>query len=90
MIGENISVIISFGSVFVNIGMNWFNSLNKPQQWIPDFVIPVVWTVIYLLFFIILSKLFNKNKLKKPTIILLVINGIINVLWCLIFFTLNH
>lgn len=75
------------GSVFVNIGMEWFSNIMKPSQWIPNFVIPIVWTAIYLITSIYLIK--NIENLNKTQIWLFVINGILNILWCLIFFTLN-
>lgn len=85
-----ILVVAVWGSVFVNIGMDWFNSLNKPSQWIFNPIIPIVWTVIYIAFAVILVLWTNKEALTKSTLILLIINGILNVLWCLIFFTLKQ
>ena len=41
------------GSIFVNLGNEWFNNLIKPKEWIPNFLIPVVWTIIYVLFSVI-------------------------------------
>ena len=84
-----IVVVAVLGSIFVNLGMDWFNGLNKPTQWIPNWVIPVVWTVIYLTFMVILLLWTNKESLKKSTIALLIANGILNILWCLVFFTLQ-
>ena len=40
----SIVVVAVLGSIFVNIGMAWFDSLRKPMQWIPNFM------AIYLLF----------------------------------------
>lgn len=85
-----ILIVAGLGSLFVNLGMDWFNALNKPSQWIPNFVIPVVWTIIYLTFAIVLLIWSSKDKIPKSTITLLIANGILNVLWCLIFFTLNQ
>jgi len=82
-------IVAILGSVFVNIGMDWFNSLIKPSQWIPNIVIPIVWTVIYLTFGIILSIWVSKERIPIYIIINLIINGILNVLWCLTFFTLQ-
>ena len=84
-----IIVVAVLGSIFVNLGMSWFNALKKPTQWIPNFVIPIVWTVIYLAFAIILLIWQSKEKLPLSSIILLVINGFLNVLWCLTFFTFH-
>ena len=86
----SIALIAGLGSVFVNLGMNWFNKLIKPSQWIPNFVIPIAWTIIYLSFIVILILILKNNTFNKITISLLTINGILNVLWCLIFFTLQQ
>ena len=85
-----IVVVAVLGTVFVNLGMDWFNSLNKPSQWIPNFVIPIVWSIIYISAGIVLI-LWNTNS--KPPLkinILFILNGIFNVLWCLVFFTLKQ
>ena len=84
-----IVLVAALGSVFVNLGMDWFNALTKPDQWIPNWVIPVVWTIIYITFTVILLIWTNKESLKKSTIALLVTNGILNILWGLVFFTLK-
>ena len=85
-----IVLVAVLGTIFTQIGMNWFDSLVKPSEWIPSFIIPIVWTIIYLAFAIILIKWQNKTPLTKENIILLVINGVLNVLWCLVFFTLQQ
>ena len=85
-----IVLVAVLGSIFVNIGMYWFNSLNKPSQWIPNIVIPIVWTIIYLTYAIVLYFWIKNKTLSRETTILLIINGILNVLWCLIFFTLRQ
>lgn len=86
----SVLIVAILGSVFVNLSMDWYNTIEKPSQWIPNFIIPIVWTIIYLLFIVILS-IFNKNKLLNNKIIIYcVLNAILNILWCLIFFTLNQ
>lgn len=85
----SIIVVAVLGSVFVNIGMGWFNSLDKPTQWIPNIVIPIVWTVIYLTFGIVLTLWQIKSNLSVSVVVMLIINGILNILWCLVFFTLK-
>ena len=82
-----IVLVAVLGSVFVNLGMEWFDGLIKPSQWIPNWIIPVVWTIIYITFAVVLLMWTNKESLKKSTIALLVANGILNILWCLVFFT---
>ncbi len=84
-----IVLVAVLGSVFVNIGMDWFDSLTKTSQWIPNWVIPVVWTVIYITFAVVLLLWTSKESLPKSTIALLIANGVLNILWCLVFFTLK-
>ena len=84
-----IIIVAVLGSVFVAMGMDWFNLLIKPSQWIPNIVIPIVWTVIYVAFAVYLYFAIKNNRLDNETSILLIVNGILNVLWCLVFFTLN-
>lgn len=85
-----IVIVAGLGTLFTQLGMSWFDGLNKPTEWIPSFIIPIVWTIIYLAFAIILIKWQNKTDLTRENIILLAINGVLNVLWCLVFFTLNQ
>ncbi len=84
-----IVLVAVLGSVFVNLGMDWFNALTKPSQWIPNWVIPVVWTVIYVIFAVVLLIWSGKEEIPTSTKVLLITNGILNVLWCLVFFTLK-
>ena len=84
-----IVLVAVLGSVFVNIGMGWFNSLERPMQWIPNILIPIVWTIIYLVFGVVLIVWVLKTGLPRNVIVWLIINGILNVLWCLLFFTLQ-
>lgn len=85
-----IVLVAVLGTIFAQIGMDWFDSLIKPTEWIPSFIIPIVWTVIYLLFAYVLIKWQERRQLTKENVILLIINGVLNVLWCLVFFTLNQ
>ena len=84
-----IVLVAVLGSVFVNLGMDWFNALVKPGQWIPNWIIPVVWTIIYITFAVVLLIWSSKEEISKLTKGLLIANGILNILWCLVFFTLN-
>ena len=86
----SIVLVAVFGTIFAQIGMEWFEGLTKPTEWIPSFIIPIVWTVIYLLFVYVLLKWQSRKPLTKENIILLAINGVLNVVWCFVFFTLNQ
>ena len=84
-----IILVAGLGSLFVNLGMEWFNTLTKPSQWIPNIVIPIVWTIIYVLASIVLVLRINMEEDNHAINALFIINGILNVLWCLCFFTLK-
>ena len=86
----SVLLVAALGSVFVYLGMPWFNSLTTPTMWIPNFVIPIVWTIIYLSFGVILFVWNKQERINKPVNILLAINGALNILWCLVFFTLKQ
>lgn len=77
------------GAIFVKMGMEWFNGLQKPKEWLSNIVIPIVWTIIYSLFIIYLWYLVRNEIRNKKLNYLLLINGGLNVLWCLVFFTFN-
>ena len=78
------------GSVFVGLGIDWYSTLIKPTEWPPSFLFGIVWTVIYVLTAITLF-IWQKHS-KVPTVIyvLFIVNEILNVLWCLIYFTINQ
>ena len=85
-----IASVAALGSVFVRLGMDWFNALKKPTQWVPNIVIPIVWTVVYITFAVINFIWFKNDDIPKSTVIWMLINAVLNVLWCLTFFTLKQ
>lgn len=86
----SILFVAGIGSIFVNLGMDWFNTLLKPSEWVPNFVIPIMWTIIYILFAIFLSISIKNKSLSTNVVILSIINGVLNIFWCLVFFALNQ
>lgn len=85
----SIIIVAVLGSIFVNLGMEWFDGLTKPTQWIPNIVIPIVWTIIYGIFAVVLFLWIKNSKISVTNLVLLIINGLLNIIWCLLFFTLN-
>ncbi|MBE6124470.1 MAG: tryptophan-rich sensory protein [Erysipelotrichaceae bacterium] len=84
-----ILLVALLGWIFVDNGMAWYETLQRPSEWIPNAFIPIMWTIIYTVFIFYTIHLVRKEKSNKKIITLLIINGILNVLWCLVFFTLN-
>ena len=85
----SVILVALLGSIFTNMGLDWYETLARPSEWIFSSIIPIMWSIIYTLFTIYLLYLVHKDKLKKKQFILLVINGFLNVLWCLTYFTLE-
>lgn len=86
----SILFVVGVGSIFVRLGMEWFNTLLKPNEWVPNFVIPIMWTIIYILFAILFSISIKTKSLSTNVVILSIINGVLNIFWCLVFFALNQ
>lgn len=82
-------LVALLGTIFTRTGMSWFKSLQIPSEWVKDFIIPIVWSIIYSLFTIFLICSVKKDKIRKDLFVLLVINGVLNVLWCLVYFAIN-
>lgn len=91
------NLLISFGGVFlvaflggllVDTNSAWFNSLIKPSFYPPNFLFSFMWTILYILLAVALYLVLKQNVSKK-TITLFVINGVLNVLWNLVFFSFN-
>ncbi len=79
-------VVAALGSVFVFLGRDWFSALIKPDQWINNIIIPIVWTVIYSIASIVLF-MWSETGVPKSVAALFIVNGVLNVIWCLLFFT---
>lgn len=86
----SIILVAGLGTLFTQLGMGWFDSLDKPTEWIPAFIIPIVWSIIYVLFAFVLINWQSNKPLTREMTVLLFINGVLNVLWCLVFFTFNQ
>lgn len=82
-----IASVAILGSVFFKIGQDWYMKLNRPSMWPPDLVFPILWTTIYTLFAIYLYTTLKEDKLTRKEMTYLIINGALNILWCLLFFT---
>ena len=85
----SVVLVAVLGWAFVDSGMDWFDGLIKPSEWVPNIIIPIVWTIIYVAFAIYLYFAIKNERLDRELIILLIVNGVLNVLWCLVFFALN-
>jgi len=81
------------GSLFTssNVNTDWYDSV-KSSITPPDFVFPIVWTILYLLIAIALYFVWiSANKKQKKLVVLIFgANFIFNILWSYLFFTLQN
>lgn len=87
----SVSLVSVIGSLVTNKGMDWYDSLNLPSFTPPGSVIGMIWTIVFI--FLTFSILFfiRKNKEEKeirfqPILLFFVINGVLNILWSVLFF----
>ena len=92
-------ILISFGSVFlvsllgglfVDSDSVWFNSLIKPEFYPPNWLFSVMWTLLYLLVAIGLLLLIVNKKLTKKLTFLYIMNGVLNIVWNIVFWTFEN
>lgn len=84
-------IVAILGTIFTNVGLDWLiTTLEKPKMWLNEAIIPIVWSIIYTSYAIYLIYIVYKDKMHKTLLSYLVINGILNILWCLVFFSLKN
>lgn len=84
-----IFLVLRLGSYFTQAGMGWYAALQLPIITPPSWVFIVVWNVIFVMVAISTIIIYNRLKhtnLFRQAVILLSVNGIINVLWTYVFF----
>ncbi|MBP7671050.1 tryptophan-rich sensory protein [Candidatus Gracilibacteria bacterium] len=80
--------VAAIGSLFSSNGMLWYDSeIIKPALTPPDIAFPIAWNLIFILC-IISIVLVRENTKRIYT--LFAINGVLNILWSLLFFTLHQ
>lgn len=84
-----VAIVALLGSIFTSSGKEWFETLNKPSNWIANYIIPIMWFIIYSLFIAYIICMLRQDKIDKKMKIWLVINGSLNILWCLVYFQLG-
>jgi len=89
VIAVSVAAVATGGSALTQSGMAWYATLNLPAFTPPGGTIGMVWTVIYFLSAVAVMLLWSRRELYPrfgPLLALLVLNGLLNVLWCYVFF----
>lgn len=75
-------------SMFTNADSAWFMALNKPAYYPPTILFGIGWTINYIITAFVVGRMINKNA-PQSIITLLVVNCVLQILWCLFFFMLQ-
>ncbi len=71
----------------------WYAGLTKPWFQPPDWVFPVAWTSLYILFTVSIGAAWNRMSglgARRTLLILLIVNAVLNVAWSVLFFWLKR
>lgn len=86
------TLLLGFASsVFVNMGMENYRSLDKPPLSPPEILFPIAWTILYTLMGVSMATVFLKADpiSKKASLKIYIFQLIVNLLWPIFFFTLG-
>lgn len=78
-------ICIVVGSLFVYLGKVSYDNIVTPKFAPPSFIFPIVWTIIYLIFYFTMIKFYDNSRIYNLYIIIL----IIQTLWNIVFFGLG-
>ena len=81
-----VAIVAGSAMLFTDTKSTWYMMLGKPSIQPPAIVFPIVWSILYLLYAASLTLAIINNASKK-TFILFLILGVLNIAWCLFFFT---
>ena len=89
VIAAVVAAIAAAGGVLTESGMGWYRTLSLPAFTPPGATIGMVWSVIYVLSAVAVMLLWRQRALYPrfgPLLALLPLNGVLNALWCYVFF----
>ena len=87
--GISILTTASIGSYFTtkSVKSDWYNKI-KPKSTPPNYVFPIVWTILYIMLFFAFADVIQKHD--YITIGVFVINLLLNILWCYLYFAMKE
>ena len=82
-------IVAVVSSIFTNASGPCYTTLAKPSEYPPNWIFPLTWSTIYVLFAIVIYLLLKNKQMNKKLIIVFSLNGLFQILWCLFYFTLE-
>jgi len=86
-----VAIVAFLGSLFTSCGVKsaWYESI-KPALTPPNWVFPVVWTILFILIAFSLFYSLMKSKKRGMTALLFEINFILNIFWSMFYFGMRN
>ncbi len=84
-----VGLVAVLGNIFTNTKSAWFNSLFLPEFYPPAATFPIVWSIVYLFMAVGLYLIIRSGCCDAECKKLYIINGVLNVLWTIAFFSVN-
>lgn len=82
-----VATIAHLGSLFTSntVNSSWYESI-KPAITPPNYVFPIVWTILFILIALSMSYAWNSSKKKLCVVLLFGANLILNLFWSILYF----
>lgn len=82
----SVAIVGVVGRLLTDTNSAWFIGLNKPSEFVPSLVFTIMWSLIYLCFAAVVFMLLQRRQTEVSTIVLLILTGIFQWLWSLVYF----
>ncbi len=83
-----VGLTVFLSAYFTDSTSDWYQELQKPSQFAPDAVFPIVWSLVYAIFVFAIAYLIYTRKMTPKLAVLTGLNLVLQILWCLAYFTL--
>lgn len=85
----SVAVVGVIAKLFTDMNSGWYSLLTKPSDFLPQVVFPILWTIVYAAFAVVLFLLLQRRQMDVKAIVLFGINGILMILWSIVFFKIH-
>ena len=85
----SVAIVGLIGRLLTDTNSAWFIGLAKPSEFVPNFVFPIMWGIIYVCFAVVIFLLLRRKQMDNCVLVTLVLTGVFQWFWSLIYFRLN-